>query len=99
MSTYLTEEVQSKSLHKTLLQCNGKPNYDYIHEVMMALYGNAVAVPTTLGGGAHGHIGLVIEAGLYGTFSGGTAYNAPQESIRGQLPAHTTLANRENHKR
>eukprot|EP00957_Ditylum_brightwellii_P001762 135182-Ditylum_brightwellii.AAC.1 len=62
MSTYLTEEVQSKFLHKTLPQCNGEPNYDYIHEVMMALYANAAAVPTALGGGAHGHIGLVMEA-------------------------------------
>eukprot|EP00957_Ditylum_brightwellii_P077145 5863260-Ditylum_brightwellii.AAC.1 len=62
MSTYLTEEVQSKFLYKTLPQCNGKLNYDYIHEVMIALYANAVAVPTMLGGGAHGHIGLVMEA-------------------------------------
>eukprot|EP00957_Ditylum_brightwellii_P186520 14200873-Ditylum_brightwellii.AAC.1 len=62
MSTYLTEEVQSKFLHKTLLQCHSKPNYDYIHEVMMALYTNTAVVPTKLGGGAHGHIGLVMEA-------------------------------------
>eukprot|EP00957_Ditylum_brightwellii_P176259 13420807-Ditylum_brightwellii.AAC.1 len=65
----------------------------------MALYANAAAVPTTLGGEAHGHIGLVMEAGLYGTLSGGTAYTAPPELIRGQLPAHATLADRENHKR
>eukprot|EP00957_Ditylum_brightwellii_P087177 6635143-Ditylum_brightwellii.AAC.1 len=62
MSAYSTEEVRSKFLHKTLPQCNGETNYDYIHEVMMALYANAVAVTTTLGGGAHGHIGLVMEA-------------------------------------
>eukprot|EP00957_Ditylum_brightwellii_P197754 15065597-Ditylum_brightwellii.AAC.1 len=65
----------------------------------MALYANAAVVPTTLGGGAHGHIGMVMEAGLYGTLSGGTAYNAPPKPIRGQLPARTTLADRENHKR
>eukprot|EP00957_Ditylum_brightwellii_P113742 8672171-Ditylum_brightwellii.AAC.1 len=55
----------------------------------MALYANAAAVPTTLGGGAHGHIGLVMKAGLYGTLSGGTAYNAPPEPTGEQLPAHT----------
>eukprot|EP00957_Ditylum_brightwellii_P140432 10699708-Ditylum_brightwellii.AAC.1 len=65
----------------------------------MALYANAAAVPTTLGGGAHGHIGLVMEAGLYGMLSGGTAYTAPPEPIRVQLPARATLANRENHER
>eukprot|EP00957_Ditylum_brightwellii_P097353 7415375-Ditylum_brightwellii.AAC.1 len=40
-----------------------------------------------------------MEAGLYGTLSGGTAYNAPPEPIRGQLPARATLADRETHKR
>eukprot|EP00957_Ditylum_brightwellii_P089950 6849978-Ditylum_brightwellii.AAC.1 len=65
----------------------------------MALYTNAAAVPTTLGGGAHGHIRLVMEAGFYRTLSGGTAYTPPPEPIRGQLPARTTLADRENHER
>eukprot|EP00957_Ditylum_brightwellii_P189662 14437257-Ditylum_brightwellii.AAC.1 len=40
-----------------------------------------------------------MEAGLYGTLSGGTAYNAPLEPIRGQLPARATLADRETHER
>eukprot|EP00957_Ditylum_brightwellii_P134642 10264535-Ditylum_brightwellii.AAC.1 len=65
----------------------------------MALYANAAAVPTTLGGGAHGHIGLVMEAGLYETLSGGTAYTVPPEPIQGQSPARATLADRENHER
>eukprot|EP00957_Ditylum_brightwellii_P136717 10425849-Ditylum_brightwellii.AAC.1 len=99
MSTYSTEEVRSKFLHKTLPRCNKEPNYEYIHDVMMALYTNVAAVPTMLGGGAHGHIGLVMEAGLYGTLSGGTAYTAPPEPVRGPLPARATLVDRENHER
>eukprot|EP00957_Ditylum_brightwellii_P145854 11106186-Ditylum_brightwellii.AAC.1 len=63
----------------------------------MALYANAAAVPTALGGGAHGHIGLVMEAGLYGTLSSGTAYTAPPEPVRGPLPACASLADREDH--
>eukprot|EP00957_Ditylum_brightwellii_P164396 12515714-Ditylum_brightwellii.AAC.1 len=39
-----------------------------------------------------------MEADLYGTLSGGTAYNAPPEPTWGQLPACATLADRENHK-
>eukprot|EP00957_Ditylum_brightwellii_P141656 10791789-Ditylum_brightwellii.AAC.1 len=61
MSTYSLEEVQSKFPYKALPRCNGEPNNEYIHDVMMALYANAAVVPTTLGGGAHGHIGLVME--------------------------------------
>eukprot|EP00957_Ditylum_brightwellii_P098939 7537065-Ditylum_brightwellii.AAC.1 len=40
-----------------------------------------------------------MEAGLYGTLSGGAAYNAPPEPIRGQLLARATLADRETHER
>eukprot|EP00957_Ditylum_brightwellii_P197274 15029414-Ditylum_brightwellii.AAC.1 len=40
-----------------------------------------------------------MEAGLYGTLSGGTAYTVPPEPIQGQLPARATLANRENNER
>eukprot|EP00957_Ditylum_brightwellii_P091832 6991998-Ditylum_brightwellii.AAC.1 len=98
MITYLTEEVQSKFLYKTLPHCNREPNYEYIHDVMMVLYANAAVVPTTLGGGAHGHIGLVMKVGLYGTLSGGTAYTAPLEPVQGPLSArkasflHTLLS-------
>eukprot|EP00957_Ditylum_brightwellii_P063826 4843444-Ditylum_brightwellii.AAC.1 len=40
-----------------------------------------------------------MEAGLYGTLLGGTAYTAPPEPVRGPLPARATLANREDHER
>eukprot|EP00957_Ditylum_brightwellii_P092378 7033897-Ditylum_brightwellii.AAC.1 len=38
-----------------------------------------------------------MEAGLYGTLSGGTAYTAPLEPVRGPLLARTSLADREDH--
>eukprot|EP00957_Ditylum_brightwellii_P181691 13841388-Ditylum_brightwellii.AAC.1 len=63
----------------------------------MALYANAAAVPTMLGGSAHDHIGLVMEAGLYRTLSGGIACTAPLEPVRGPLPARASLADREDH--
>eukprot|EP00957_Ditylum_brightwellii_P158182 12040210-Ditylum_brightwellii.AAC.1 len=63
----------------------------------MALYANAAAVPTMLGGDAHGHIGLVMEAGLYGKLLGGTAYTAPLEPVQRPLPARALLVNREDH--
>eukprot|EP00957_Ditylum_brightwellii_P192777 14678663-Ditylum_brightwellii.AAC.1 len=40
-----------------------------------------------------------MEAGLYGTLSGGTVYTAPPEPVRGPLPAHVSLADREDHER
>eukprot|EP00957_Ditylum_brightwellii_P082774 6293309-Ditylum_brightwellii.AAC.1 len=99
MSTYSMEEVRSKFPYKTLSRCNREPNYEYIHDVMMAVYANAAAVPTALGGGAHGHIGLVMKDVLYGTLSGGTAYTTPPEPVQGQLPAGASLAGRKEHER
>eukprot|EP00957_Ditylum_brightwellii_P167043 12716890-Ditylum_brightwellii.AAC.1 len=52
---------------------------------MQQLYENAAAIPLSLGGGAHGHIGLVMEPTLYSSLSA-TAYNAPS------APARVTLA-------
>eukprot|EP00957_Ditylum_brightwellii_P110795 8450583-Ditylum_brightwellii.AAC.1 len=42
----------------------------------MQLYGNAGAIPTGLGGGQHGHIGLVMDPALCTTMSA-TVYLAP----------------------
>eukprot|EP00957_Ditylum_brightwellii_P180153 13723104-Ditylum_brightwellii.AAC.1 len=61
MGAYSTEEVLAKFPHKQLPQCDGEPNYEAIHEMMMAMYTNTGAIPTTLGGGAHGHIGLIMD--------------------------------------
>eukprot|EP00957_Ditylum_brightwellii_P097877 7454277-Ditylum_brightwellii.AAC.1 len=62
---------------------------------MMAMYANAVAIPTTLGGGgAHGHIGLIMDATQYAMLSG-TPYAKPNEPVRGAMPTRATLVDRE----
>ena len=33
------------------------------------LFANAAVIPTTLGGGQHGHLGLIIQPALYETLS------------------------------
>ena len=43
------------------------------------MYGNAATLPTTLGGGAHGHVGLIMKAKLYMNLSQ-TAYVSPTET-------------------
>eukprot|EP00957_Ditylum_brightwellii_P205231 15342941-Ditylum_brightwellii.AAC.1 len=58
--------------------------------MMMELYANMASIPTTLGGGAHGHIELVMEATLYSTLLT-TAYTSPPQPTRGTLLARPTL--------
>eukprot|EP00957_Ditylum_brightwellii_P069135 5249734-Ditylum_brightwellii.AAC.1 len=56
---------------------------------MQQLYENAATIPSSLGGGAHGHIGLVMEPTLYSSLSA-TAYNAPSAPTRTTLPGNAT---------
>ena len=58
------------------------------------MYGNAASPPTTLGGGAHGHVGLIMKATLYVTLSA-TAYVDPNEPpLTPDVPSTTTSASR-----
>ena len=52
---------------------------------MQLLYGNAASLPTTLGGGQHGHIGIIINLQLYTTLEN-TPYDSPTDP--GITPTH-----------
>eukprot|EP00957_Ditylum_brightwellii_P016183 1217560-Ditylum_brightwellii.AAC.1 len=51
---------------------------------MQQLYKNAATIPSSLRGGAHGHIGLVMKPTLYSSLSA-TAYNSPGAQARATL--------------
>ena len=50
---------------------------------MQLLYVNAATLPTLLGGGRHGHTGMIMQPTLY-AISSSVAYNTPMDS--GSLP-------------
>eukprot|EP00957_Ditylum_brightwellii_P053486 4053456-Ditylum_brightwellii.AAC.1 len=56
---------------------------------MQQQYENAATIPSSLGGGAHGHIRLVTEPTLYSSLSA-TAYNAPSAPTRATLAGNAT---------
>ena len=70
------DDITAKFPVKVLPRIEGEPNYDSIQEMVQMLYGNASSIPTTLGGGAHGHLGLVMSPALYFTIAA-AAYTAP----------------------
>lgn len=49
---------------------SGEPTYADIKRVHDSLKNNATSVPSTLGGGAHGHLGLIMEDATYHTLTG-----------------------------
>ena len=86
--------------HKVLTRINGEPNFGSLHHLLMQLKANAVSVPTTLGGGSHGFIGIILSGPTYATLAlftpfallakpPLTALSSPCVSLR--LPPFTAL--------
>ena len=55
--------------HKTLSRVHGQPIYATLQILFGELKANASSVPTTLGGGAHGHLSLLLTDATYTTLS------------------------------
>ena len=62
--TLSADDIVSNFPVKTLPTIQGAPGYKSISAMTQALYGNAASLSTTSGGGAHGHIGLIITPAL-----------------------------------
>ena len=60
--------------------------------MMQLLYGNAASLPTTLGGGQHGHIGIIMTPQLYTTLANTPYYSPPDPGI---TPTHVIGASAE----
>eukprot|EP00957_Ditylum_brightwellii_P001268 99700-Ditylum_brightwellii.AAC.1 len=95
MVRYTPDKIKAKFPHPTLQQVEGKPDYTAINTIMQQLYENAATIPSSLGEGAHGHIGLVMEPKLYSSLFA-TAYNAPSAPTRTTLPGNASSQVRYN---
>ena len=54
------EEITEYFMHKTIEKIEGKPTRENIKKVLLKIQENSAAVPTELGGGKHGHLGLTM---------------------------------------
>ena len=63
--------------YKELLKVHGKPTLDKIIKVLRQLKRNAQRIPTTLGGGNHCYLALLLSAADYINIPGTTAFNRP----------------------
>ena len=55
--------------HKHLTRISGKPNFSSLHKILLEIKANAVSVPSTLGGGAHDFIRIVLSNPIYSTIA------------------------------
>ena len=56
------------------------------------MYGNVATLPTTLGGGAHGHVGLIMTATLYVTLSATACVTPIETPLTPDIPSTATSA-------
>jgi hypothetical protein len=77
--------IISKFPTKTIPTIQGEPYHGYISKMVQLMYGNAASLPTTLGGGQHGHVGLIMTPILYATLT----FEHP-----GPVPIHPNNANK-----
>ena len=86
------DDVVAKFPMKTMPKIDGEPDYGNINTMMQLLYDNAASLPSTLGGGQHGHIGIIMTPQLYTTLAN-TPYKSPTHP--GITPTHVTGASEE----
>ena len=55
------DQIIAKFPHNNFPMVEGEPDYQIIRDVWTLPYGNASALSTALGGGNHGHTGLVMQ--------------------------------------
>ena len=56
----------------------GEPTYESLRVLVNQIKANARSIHTTLGGGQHGHLGLVLTALQYASLSPNQPYTKPQ---------------------
>jgi hypothetical protein len=83
------DDIITKFPHKRLPIIDGEPDYTSINTMVQLLYSNAATLTTALGGGQHGHIGLIMPAALYTTLSA-IPYHEPDDP--GAVPVHAANA-------
>ena len=102
MSTSTTDYKNTYFQHRSLTPVRGEPTYEALSKLHQELKANANAVPTTLGGGRHGHLDLVVNPITYDRIASHTPLvrqqnpgivnvelNATQYQITQQKDEHT----------
>ena len=90
-STANTNYKETYFLHKEVTKIHGEPTYEAIHWLHKEIKANAASVPSNLGGGALGHLGLVITLQQYALLSN-AEFNRPNHPGQLIIPPNSTQA-------
>lgn len=79
-----------------LIPIRGMPTFDKLYALKQDLQRNAVSEPSSLGGGAHGYLGIVLDAASYGRAAGNDAAGAPITFTPPHFPGSRVVINAPN---
>ena len=89
LHTSAVDYVSTYFEHPTLSKIHGEPNYTMLRKLKNQLVRNAASVPSDLGGGANGYLGLLLSPPDYQAMNG-IAYVRPVHPGILVIPAGTT---------
>ena len=76
-----------------LTPISGKPTYETVHKMWNEVKANARSVYSNLGGGTHGHLGLVLTTAQYADIST-TDFTRPDHPAPLAIPSAATVVQR-----
>jgi hypothetical protein len=77
MSTRIPSVNDTYFQHKVLTKVHGQPTYETLQTLATELKANAGSVPSTIGGGKYGHLGLLLSAARYATLAHTVPWTQP----------------------
>lgn len=86
----MTEPKTLLFAHEALTKIDGRPTAFGLRQLKRELYANAMAIPTDLGGGAHGYLGAIMTAADYANVPNTVAFVTPVHP--GTHPGHAVNA-------
>jgi hypothetical protein len=69
MSTKIPSVIDTYFQHKVLTRLHGQPTYETLQTLVTEIKANAASVPSTIGGGNFGHLGLILSDARYATLA------------------------------
>ena len=90
MSSSLPSVKDTYFQHKLLTRIHGKPIYETLQSLATEIKANAASVPSTLGGGQYGHLGLILSVDRYATLANTIPWVSPPNPGPFAPPANGT---------
>lgn len=90
MQTYTIKPTSAEEFYAAFpaqaLKIQGEPSYDDIRQLRMVIYQNAASIHSNLGGGLHGHLGMVMDDNTYATLTNQPWVDPPEPPAVVPLP-------------